>query len=127
MRQNSAGGKGIKSIKAFIYAIIIFTVFIVVTGLLIRFTPLPERWSSYYVLAGLCLACLFLGMYAGNMMNRRGIIFGLLFAAVFTLIVSILGVLITGTFSEEGIFQLRYLICIIFGGIGGAIGVNLRS
>lgn len=125
MRQNSAGGRGFKTIKAFVCAIIIFAVFIVITGLLIRFTPLPERWASFYVLAGLCLSCLFLGIYSGNMMKRRGIIFGALFSVIFILLISILGVLITGTFSEAGIFQLRYLICIIVGGIGGMIGVNV--
>lgn len=127
MRQNSLGGKGVKTVKAFLYASIIFAVLVAGIGLLIRFSPLPERWAMFYLLTALCIACLFLGLYAGNMMKKGGILYGALFAVAFTLLILVLSVLITGTFSEDGIFQIRYLLCIIFGSIGGMVGVNLRT
>ena len=127
MRQKAAGGKGTNTVRALIYALILFAILIGVIGALIRFSPLPERWMLYYVLGSLCIACLFLGLIAGNLMKRRGILFGALYAIIFLLIILLISVFITGTNTENGIFQIRYLLCLLFGGIGGMVGVNLRN
>lgn len=126
MNQSSVGGKGIRMIKTFLYAFIIFLITVAIFGLLIRFTPSPERWSAYYMLISLSIACFFIGLYAGNMFKKRGVFLGMLFAALFLMLAIIAGVLITGEYSEAGLLQARYLICLICGGLGGIIGVNLR-
>jgi putative membrane protein (TIGR04086 family) len=127
MSKRTTGSKGVRSGKAIIMSLVFLLILFVLIGLLIRFTPLPERWVSLYVLSAVCIASLFIGILAGNVMQRRGILFGALFTVAFLLIILVLAVLMTGTFSEEGILQLRYLPCIAFGSIGGMIGVNLRS
>jgi putative membrane protein (TIGR04086 family) len=125
MGQKLSQRKVIKMIKAFLYTFIIFMVLLVGIGLLIRFTPLPEYWIKYYVLGALCIACLFLGLSAGNLIKRKGIIFGALVAIAFTILILATSTIITGFQSKEGIFQVRYILCYISGSIGGMIGVNL--
>jgi putative membrane protein (TIGR04086 family) len=127
MSNKSIGSKGVRAGKVIILSLIFLLILFVLIGLLIRFTPLPERWVTMYVLGAVCIACLFIGILAGNVMQRKGILFGALFSIAFLLIVLVVAVLITGTFSQEGIFQIRYLPCIAFGSIGGMIGVNLRN
>ena len=127
MSKKTVGSKGARAGKAIIISLVFLLILFVLIGLLIRFTPLPERWISMYVLGAVCAACFFIGILAGNVMQKRGMLFGALFSAAFLLIVLVLAVLVTGSFSEEGIFQIRYLPCIAFGSIGGMIGVNLRN
>ncbi len=127
MSKQSVSSKGVQTGKAFIMSFVCLIILLALIGLLIRFTSLPERWASLYVLAALCISCFFAGILTGSVMQKKGVLLGALFAAIFLLIVLILSVLVTGAVSEAGFFQLRYLPCILFGSIGGMIGVNLRT
>ena len=127
MSKKSISSRGARTGKAFIMSLVCLVILLALIGLLIRFTPLPERWVSLYVLGAVCIACLFIGVLAGNVMQKRGALFGALITVVFLLVILMLAVLATGANSEAGILQIRYLPCIVFGSIGGMIGVNLRT
>ena len=126
MKASSSKGKGIRLLKSFVYSIVIFAILIIVCGLLIRFTPLPERWTAYYVLIALCISCFLLGTFVGNIMERKGILYGALFSILLIIVVVVIGGLISGIFSSHGLFQIRFLSSIVCGIIGGMIGVNIR-
>lgn len=127
MVNNRSGSKTLKTGKAFALSLIFLVILFGVIGLFIRFTPLPERFLSLYVLGGLCVACFFVGLLSGTAIGNKGILFGALFAAVFLLLILMVAVLITGRISEEGILRLRYIPCLAFGSFGGMFGVNLTN
>ena len=126
MKASSSRGKGVRSFKSFVYSIVIFALLILISGLLIRFTPLPERWAAYYVLIALCISCFLLGVFVGNIMENKGILYGALFSILLIIVVVVIGGLIAGDFSSSALFQTRFLSGIVCGIIGGMIGVNIR-
>lgn len=127
MKQRSLIGIGIKSLKAFILAGCLFLILSAVFGALIRFSPLPERHIMYYGLLSLCVSCLFLGVYAGNLLKNRGFLFGAVYSAIFVFLITLLISAFSETEPGNGFFQLRYLACLLSGSIGGAFGVNQSS
>lgn len=116
----------VRNLKGFVFAFILFLVLTIVASLLIKLTPIPEAWSIYYLMIALSISCLFLGIYFGSHLKKKGLIYGALYSIIFLLIV--LAVYLSA-FSMElsgGIGLLKYVICILFGSIGGMIGVNLK-
>lgn len=127
MGKKSVTSKGLRTGKAFIISFISFILLIGIIGFLIRFTPLPERWMLLYVMGALYLASFLIGLLTGNVVNKRGVLFGALSSIVFLLLIVVAAVLITGTFSETGILRIHYLPCVVIGGIGGMVGVNMKE
>jgi putative membrane protein (TIGR04086 family) len=127
MRHKSIFEPLIKSIKALIIAALIFLIIITGFGLMVRFTPLPERFAMYYAMAAMCIACLFLGIYAGGLLKRRGLLYGMLYSAVFLAILLLVIVSRAGVNEGFVFLQPKYLACLLFGGLGGIAGVNMRS
>lgn len=127
MRKKTVSTMGSRTGKAFMLTLICLALLLALIGLMIRYTPLPERWTPFYVLGALCLACLLIGVLMGNVLKKKGMFFGALFAVAFLLLILAVSVLITGTYSEAGILQVRFIPCVLFGSVGGMIGVNLRT
>jgi putative membrane protein (TIGR04086 family) len=126
MNKNTVSKRGVKTLKSFLYALLSFVIFVLIIGILVRFTPLPERWASIYVLLALCLSCLLLGLFTGGLIGKRGILYGGIYSIFFIFIIMILSILMTGVPSERGLLQPQYLLCIACGSLGGIVGVNLR-
>ena len=118
--------KVIKNVKGFVYSIVLFFVLTLLASLLIKMTPIPEAWSTYYLLIALSITCIFLGIYAGCFMKKRGFLYGALYSIVLILIIIIFNLIVFNTGIQNGIGLLRYLICVLFGSVGGMIGVNMR-
>lgn len=126
MSQKITNRKGINAIKTFGFSLLFFMVLVAMIGLLVRFTPIPERWISVYMMVALSVSCLVVGNMAGRTMGKHGLLYGLLYSVVFLFLVLVLSILVTGLPSESGILQLKYLLCLICGSIGGSMGVNRR-
>lgn len=119
--------KTIKVLKGFILSVCVFLVSSLIFGLLLKFTDLPEKWGMYYILASLCLGSLFFGFYMGHILKRRGVLYGMIYAAMLVIpIVYVITVCLSLEFSI-GINDMRYFACLIFGGIGGMLGVNMKN
>lgn len=127
MKQKSVSRKGTRILKSFLYSMVILILLIAIFGLLIRFTPLPERYMNLYMLFSLSIASLVLGIFSGNIHERKGAFYGMIYSVLLLFLIMIVSILITGTPSDHGFLQPRYLACLICGGLGGMIGVNLRS
>ncbi|WP_027399659.1 TIGR04086 family membrane protein [Anaerovorax odorimutans] len=119
--------KALKNIKGLVYSLIFFVLLTLLFNLIVKFGSLPERWSNIYVLISLCLSCMFIGLYMGYYIKKKGFFYGMGYSVILLLV--IVGMLTTvfNTTIELGLFHLRYIICVLFGSIGGTIGVNLRS
>jgi len=59
-------------------------------------------------------------------MKKRGFLYGALYSIIFILIIIIINMLAFSTDIESGIGLIKYLICVLFGSIGGMIGVNMK-
>ncbi len=119
--------KTIKTMKGFGISLVIFVVMVTLFAFLLKSTGLPEKWSFLYVLISMSLATMFLGVFLGNLTGGKGLIYGCLGAILFTVIIFYtFNVFFNHSFQFQ-LAHLRYLVPIIFGGIGGVIGVNLRN
>lgn len=116
-----------KNLKGFLYALITFIVLTLLISVIVSFTPVPEGWALYYMVGVLCFSCLFLGIYFGNHFKKKGILYGALYSVIFLLILSAFYMLAFSTGIEPGFGLLKYLVPILFGSLGGMVGVNLRN
>lgn len=120
-------GKTLKVLKGFAISIFIFLICSLIFGALLKFTGLPEKWAMYYILMSLCVASAFFGFYMGHILKKRGLLYGFVYAAMLVIaIVYVINTFCAQTFVVE-LNDLRYLICILFGGIGGMLGVNVKN
>lgn len=117
----------LKNLKGFLYAFILFFLLTLLLSVMIKLTPAPEGWSLYYMIGALCITCLFLGIYSGNHIKKKGFIYGALYSIIYLLILSAFYMLAFSTGMEMGTGLIKYLIPILFGSVGGMIGVNMRS
>lgn len=116
-----------RNLKGFLYAFILFILLTLLISVAVKFTPAPEGWSLYYMIGILCISCLFLGVYSGNHIKKKGFIYGALYSMIYLLILSAFYMLAFSTAIEMGAGLVKYLIPILFGSVGGMIGVNMRS
>jgi putative membrane protein (TIGR04086 family) len=117
----------LKNLKGLLYAFILFILLTLLISALVRFSPAPEGWSLYYMIGVLCFSCLFLGVYIGNYIKKKGFIYGALYSIIFLLMLSAFYMLAFSTGIEMGPGLLKYLIPILFGSVGGMIGINLKA
>lgn len=117
----------VKNLKGFLYAFILFALLTLLMSVVIKLTPAPEGWSLYYMIGVLCISCLFLGTYIGNHIKKKGFVYGALYSIIFLLVLSAFYMLAFSTGMDMGMGLIKYLIPILFGSVGGMIGVNLRN
>ncbi len=116
-----------KNLKGFLYVLILFVVLTMLVSTAVKYTPAPESLAIYYMIGVLCICCLFLGTYFGNHFKKKGFIYGMLYSIIFLLVLSAFYMLAFSTGLELGFGITKYIIPILFGSVGGMIGVNLRG
>lgn len=116
-----------KNLKGLLYAFILFILLTLLVSAAVMLTPAPEGWSIYYMVGVLSLSCLFLGMYSGNHIKKKGFIYGALYSAIFMLILTAFYMLAFSTGVQMGAGLMRYLVPVLSGSIGGMIGVNMKA
>ncbi|HWQ77388.1 MAG TPA: TIGR04086 family membrane protein [Anaerovoracaceae bacterium] len=116
-----------KNLKGLLYAFILFILLTLLVSAAVKLTPAPEGWAIYYMIGALSFSCLFLGMYTGNYIKKKGFVYGALYSAIFLLILMAFYMLAFTTGIEVGTGLVKYVIPILSGSIGGMIGVNLKA
>ncbi len=116
-----------KLAKGYVIAFIIFLVLTIVITSIIKVTSIPETFSIYYLIGAMCISTLFLGIFSGKLIGKKGLISALCTSAVFVFLIIFA---ITCTYFRElslNSFNILYLLPVIIGGIGGIIGVNAKK
>ncbi|MBN7772435.1 TIGR04086 family membrane protein [Clostridium aminobutyricum] len=116
-----------KILKGYLLAFFIFFLFTVFITLLIKFTAVPESQAALYLLAGLSLSTIFLGLYMGNLIGKHGLMVALAFSLLYTFLVLFAVLCAYSKPINPQSFDVKYAVPVLLGGIGGIIGVNLRK
>lgn len=116
-----------KSVKAYGVAIVLYIVLIGVTGLLLCYGPLPEKWIWQYMLAAESVTCLFLGYLAGSIVKKRGLFYGMGYAAVFLLLLLLPTFAAFGDGNPATLVHVSRILPLVCGGVGGILGVNGKN
>lgn len=116
-----------KSARAYGICAVFFLIVIGVIGLLLCYGPLPEKGMMNYVLFAMTVSCFLMGLMAGSIAKKRGLFYGAAYAAVFLLAVLLAAFAASGCQDPIGLLNVRWLIALLFGGIGGILGVNLKN
>ncbi|QAT42885.1 TIGR04086 family membrane protein [Aminipila luticellarii] len=116
-----------KLLKGYLIAFIIFFVLTILVTCLIKFTSVPEQFSMQYLMAAMCAATLFLGIFSGRLIGKRGLLSAVGLSAVFVFLI-VFGINCT-YFQDLSLnsFHAPYLFPVALGGIGGIIGVNAKK
>lgn len=120
-------GTVLKNLKGLLYAFILFILLTLLISVIVKLTPAPEGWALYYMVVVLSVSCLFLGVYIGNYIKKKGFVYGALYSVIFLLILLAFYMLAFSTEVDMGIGMLKFLIPVLAGSIGGMIGVNLKN
>ena len=116
-----------KIIKGYVIATALFFLFTMIAALLMKLTPLPERYGLIYIMVAVSLACLYIGMYGGKLVKRRGLFFGAVFGlALIAILLAVSMVSMQTAFSAE-IVTPKYLIPVAISSVGGVVGANLKG
>lgn len=116
-----------KNLKAFAYSLILFALLTLAMSAVVRLTAVPESWSVYYMIAIVAVCCFFLGLYIGNFFKKRGFAYGALYSVIFILLLSAFYMLAFSSGIDFRTGMLKSLIPILFGSVGGMIGVNMQN
>ncbi|QIB69460.1 TIGR04086 family membrane protein [Aminipila butyrica] len=116
-----------KLVKGYVIAFMLFFLLTVILAFLIKFTSVPESFSIHYLLAAMCIAALFLGVFSGRLIGKRGLLWAAVLSALFIfLLVFSINCMYFQDLSRNT-FHPVYLIPVAIGGIGGIIGVNVKK
>ncbi len=116
-----------KSLKAYFFAFVIFVLFTFFLASIIYFTSFKESWSFAGLIFGLSVAVFMLGIIEGGIAGRRGLIVGIVSAAVFLLLTVLTAAgIFADSFSVKNV-SVFYIIPLAAGTIGGIIGTNANK
>lgn len=120
-------GTTLKLIKGLLISIGIFLILTMLTGILLKFTAMPEQFSNICMMASLAVACTFMGLYGGNLVGRRGLCFGLLLSVLLLIVILAAASLCFQVPISIQTLSPLYLVPLAFGMLGGIAGANIKT
>ncbi len=119
--------KLLKIIKGYVISGFLFLVFMLILAIAMRSTNLSMAHSEMYSMILLTVSALIFGLSIGITFQKRGLLtgigFGILYVGIFVFLVTMLFHM---SFAA-GILNAAYLLPVLFSGIGGMIGTNLKN
>ena len=96
-------------------------------ALLLWATDLSEQGNGWYALICCTMGCVIAGFGGGQIIGKRGLLWGGCYGAMFLLILFSLLFGITGGVYFPKILRPEWLLCIALSGLSGTFSVNLRK
>ena len=113
-------------IKSLIAGLAICLLLMLLFSMIMRFTPISEKWIQYYSLGIVAFSCLFSGMTAGYYKKRMGILNGVIHSIILMLVLYLIYFFAVENIALSNMVNLKHLFSLVCGGIGGMIGVNTK-
>lgn len=105
-----------------------FAILTLFGALIIRYTPLAESYGYAIIIGSCSIVCFFAGIFVCSSCDRRGLLNGISVSAVIILLIFLIcSILFSDSIKFVSILSVWYLIPIIFGGLGGVLGVNMKK
>jgi putative membrane protein (TIGR04086 family) len=111
------------NIMILITGAIISLIILLGLNLILNFNEFSDSKIDLFTFIASILIFFFLGLLAGNIKQKSGLVNGVLFSTVFVVIFIVISIF-TKTLDFSHI--VRYIIMILTGGLGGIIGVNFK-
>lgn len=111
-------------LKAVLYGTLIYLVVLTIASILLWLTPLPESVAVFLSMSALCLASLVCGCFGGRYFKRRGFLYGAIYAFILLAVILLIYSFIFPEMNLTLKGSLKYLLCLVFGSVGGMIAVN---
>lgn len=113
-------------LKSLVAGLVVCLLLMLLFSIIMSLTPITEKWIAYYSLAIIAVACLVSGMTAGYYKKRRGILNGIINAVILMFVLFWIYYFAVEDIAITSMVNLKHLVCIICGAIGGMVGVNSK-
>lgn len=113
-------------IKSLIAGLAVCLILMFILSLIMRFTPITEKWIQHYSLGIVAFACMFTGITAGYYKQKMGMLNGLIHSIVLILVLFVIYFFAVESMSLKDMVHIRHLFCLACGAVGGMIGVNAK-
>lgn len=124
--KNNIKDRGSIYIKSLIAGLAVCLVLMFLLSLVMRFTPITEKWLQYYSLGIVAFSCMFSGITAGYYKRKMGLLNGLIHSIVLMLVLFTIYYFAVESIGLKDMIHIRHLFCLVCGAIGGMIGVNAK-
>ena len=112
--------------KALLWAMAATVVLIGVLSALLTWTPLPEGFAKFGVMACVILANILGGMVISGKMRANGMMAGASLGLCYAVVIYLIGAIFMDKIGIDWESLIMYALAIFHGAIGGIIGVNKR-
>lgn len=113
-------------IKSLIAGLAVCLLLMLLFSIIMRVTPITEKWISYYSLGIVAFACMFSGMTAGYYKKKLGILNGMIHAVILMIVLFVIYFFAVDSIPFSNMVNWKHLICLGSGAIGGMLGVNAK-
>ncbi len=113
-------------IKSLIAGLVVCLLCMLLFSIIMRYTPISEKWIQYYSLGIVAFACFFSGVTAGYYKRRMGLLNGMIHSVILMLVLYILYFFAVENISIMSMIHYKHLISLVCGGVGGMFGVNAK-
>ena len=114
-------------LKGYVISAGLFLLFTAVAVLLLKFTSLSEGAGGICLFVSMAAACLFLGLYAGHLFGKRGLLYGLFFSVILIAVILFFILMAFSSKFSPNMLNWKYAIPLICGSVGGILGANLKK
>lgn len=113
-------------IKSLIAGLAVCLILMFLLSLVMRFTPMTEKWIKYYSIGIVAFSCMCTGMTAGYYKRKMGLLNGLLHSIVLILVIFMIYYFAVENIQFREMIHMSHLFCLGCGALGGMIGVNAK-
>ncbi|MCG8485554.1 MAG: TIGR04086 family membrane protein [Clostridia bacterium] len=126
LEQNNLKNRVSIYIKSLIAGLAVCLILMFLLSLIMRFTPMTEKWIGYYSLGIVAFSCMFTGITAGYYKRKMGLLNGLIHSIVLLFVLFVIYYFAVENIAFKNMLHIRHLICLACGALGGMIGVNAK-
>lgn len=113
--------------KGSLISLLLFGLLTGAGAVILRFTPFPERWNFYWLVAAMSAACFFTGLYTAGTFRKAGLLSGISVSAVLIGVILAVACAAFSVTPAVGMLRPAYLIPIAAGALGGIFGANIKK
>lgn len=113
--------------KGGLISLLLFGLLTGVGAVILRFTPFPERWDFYWLVAAISIACFFTGFYTAGTFRKAGLLSGISVSAVLIFLILSAVCAAFSVMPAFGMLRPAHLIPIAAGALGGIFGANIKK